>query len=230
MVRPKRTQTVRQFRARWPSSVLARCRELLRRPGAWMLGIVGTVAAGYLTATFTEMTKPLSRYLSEKACELGKASLVSDETRFTILVSPLADDDANGSHTRRLLGAFHGERGFRPVSICKTISFDFTKSLEEAEDEAVDRGAELIRQHRADLLIFGSVILPQKSIQIWAVNEHGGCERRPTRILLQDGILPDEFNNETRMKIIAATLQEIESACHGEQYIDWDLFEKRMQK
>jgi tetratricopeptide (TPR) repeat protein len=230
MVRPKRTQTVRQLKARWPSSLLARSRELLKRPGAWMLGIVGTVAAGYVTATFTEMTKPLSRYLSEKACELRRASFVSDESRFTILVSPLGDDDSNGSHTRRLLGAFHGERGFRPVLICTTLGFDLAGDLQEAEEETVKRGADLIVRNRADLLIFGSVLDPQKSIRIWAINEHGGCELRPKPIVLRDGILPDEFNNETRMKIIAATLREIASACQGEQYVDWDVFERRMQK
>jgi tetratricopeptide (TPR) repeat protein len=215
-------------KVRQRSRFFARCRALLKRPGTWMLGIAGTVVTGYFTATFTEMTKPLSRYVSERVCEFSKSSRASDEPRFTILVSPLADDDANESHTRRLFEMFYGERGFHAERLCETLSFDLAKGAET--EQTIKRGESLIVKRQADLLIFGSVIVPKASIKIWVINEHGGCELRPKPIVLQSGNLPEAFDHESKMQLIAVTLQEIASACEGQASIDWDLFEKRIQK
>jgi hypothetical protein len=108
MVSPKRAQTTtRKPKARERRSSFARWKELLKRPGTWILGLVGA-AAGFYAMTFMETTKPpfmemmkpLSRYVSELTCEFRKPNRSSDEARFTILVSPLADDDADRSHTR----------------------------------------------------------------------------------------------------------------------------------
>jgi hypothetical protein len=236
MVSPKRAQTTtRKPKARERRSSFARWKELLKRPGTWILGLVGA-AAGFYAMTFMETTKPpfmemmkpLSRYVSELTCEFRKPNRSSDEARFTILVSPLADDDADRSHTRRVLETFYGERGFLPVVLCETLSFGLAEGAET--EPIIKRGEDLIVAHQADLLIFGSVISPKNSIKIWAINEHGGCDLRPKPITLRHGNLPDDFDHETKLQLIAVTLREIASACRNQASVDWGLFEKRIQR
>jgi hypothetical protein len=123
---------------------------------------------------------------------------------------------------------FYGERGFHAERLCETLSFDLAKGAET--EQTIKRGESLIVKRQADLLIFGSVIVPKASIKIWVINEHGGCELRPKPIVLQSGNLPEAFDHESKMQLIAVTLQEIASACEGQASIDWDLFEKRIQK
>jgi hypothetical protein len=40
-----------------PPDMRARWRGLIKRPGVWALGIAGTVATGYVTATLNDLTK-----------------------------------------------------------------------------------------------------------------------------------------------------------------------------
>jgi tetratricopeptide (TPR) repeat protein len=215
-----------------PADLRTRLTGLLKRPVVWLLGIVGTMATAYVTATLNDLTKPLQQYVSELSCELRKSSLAPDEPKFTILVARLYKDDADGTHTRRVFETFQGERGFRPVLLCDTLRFDFRpgEEIRQAEDATIKRGRDLIVQHKADLVIFGEVLVANSSIRIFAINEHGGCDTRPKPIVLREGVLPDEFDQTTRTKVIWVTLREIASACDSEEYVDWDLFEARIQK
>jgi hypothetical protein len=176
----------------------------LKRPGFWLLGIIGTVATGYFTATLNDLTKPLHGYVSELSCNWRKSSLAADEPKFTILVTRLYKDDTEDSHTRRLFQTFQGERGFRPVLLCDTLRFDFRagEEIKQAEEATIKRGQDLIVEHKADLLIFGEVVLANNSIRVFGINEHGGCDTRPKPIVLRDGVLPDEFDRDTKMKVL----------------------------
>jgi tetratricopeptide (TPR) repeat protein len=215
-----------------PPDSRGRLRGLIKRPGVWALGIAGTVATGYVTASLNDLTKSVGGYVSELSCQWRKPSLAPDEPKFTILVARLYKDDGEDTHTRRVFETFQGERGFRPVLLCDTLKFDFRPGdeIKQAEETTINRGRDLIVQHKADLLIFGEVLLTGNSIRIFAINEHGGCDTRPKPIVLRNGVLPDEFDQDTRMKVINVTLREIASACDSEEYVDWDLFEKRILK
>jgi tetratricopeptide (TPR) repeat protein len=228
----ERPETGRASEVSPPANAGTRLRGLLRRPAVWLLGIVGTVVAGYVTATLHDLAKPLQSYVSDLSCEWRKATPAPDEPKFTILVARLYKDDAEGTHTRRVFETFQGERGFRPVLLCDTLRFDFRpgEEIKQAEEATIKRGQDLIVQHKADLVIFGEVLLANNSIRIFAINEHGGCDTRPKPIILREGVVPDEFDQATRMKVIGVTLREIASACDSEEYVDWDLFEKRIQK
>ena len=215
-----------------PPDMRARLRGLIKRPGVWALGILGTAATGYVTASLNDLTKSVGGYVSELSCQWRKPSLAPDEPKFTILVAKLYKDDGEDTHTRRVFETFQGERGFRPVLLCDTLKFDFRPGdeIKQAEETTINRGRDLIVQHKADLLIFGEVLLTGNSIRIFAINEHGGCDTRPKPIVLRNGVLPDEFDQDTRMKVINVTLREIASACDSEEYVDWNLFEKRILK
>ncbi|HYY36648.1 MAG TPA: tetratricopeptide repeat protein [Xanthobacteraceae bacterium] len=215
-----------------PSSAGTRLRGLIKRPAVWLLGILGTIATAYVTATLHDLAKPLQSYVSDLSCEWRKSNLSPDEPKFTILVARLYKDDDEGSHTRRLFETFQGERGFRPVLLCDTLRFDYRpgEEIKQAEEATIKRGQDLIVQHKADLVIFGEVLQTNNSLRVFAINEHGGCDTRPKPMILRDGVVPDEFDQTTRMRIIGVTLREIASACDSEEYVDWDLFEKRIQK
>jgi tetratricopeptide (TPR) repeat protein len=215
-----------------PPNAGTRLRGLIKRPAVWLLGILGTIATAYVTATLHDLAKPLQSYVSDLSCEWRKATLAPDEPKFTILVARLYKDDDEGSHTRRLFETFQGERGFRPVLLCDTLRFDYRpgEEIKQAEEATIKRGQDLIVQHKADLVIFGEVLQTNNSLRVFAINEHGGCDTRPKPMILRDGVVPDEFDQATRMRVIGVTLREIASACDSEEYVDWDLFEKRIQK
>jgi tetratricopeptide (TPR) repeat protein len=215
-----------------PPNAGTRLRGLIKRPAVWLLGILGTIATAYVTATLHDLVKPLQSYVSDLSCEWRKATLAPDEPKFTILVARLYKDDDEGSHTRRLFETFQGERGFRPVLLCDTLRFDYRpgEEIKQAEEATIKRGQDLIVQHKADLVIFGEVLQTNNSLRVFAINEHGGCDTRPKPMILRDGVVPDEFDQATRMRVIGVTLREIASACDSEEYVDWDLFEKRIRK
>jgi hypothetical protein len=88
---------------------------------------------------------------------------------------------------------------------------------------------ELINEKHADLLLFGYVSDPGKAVVIYAVNEHGGCDDpKPTDI--KQGALGSDFTTEEKEKLIAVSLQEIQSACRNQSSINWELFAKRIIK
>jgi hypothetical protein len=156
------------------------CRAALKRPVTWLLGVIGTVATGYATKLFT----PVETYLSEKVsplyCEFlqhGQKPL-SDESQFKILVSRLTHDPWL-SHRERVIEAFQGSKGFHVIPICESFNFDYATELRASEDETLKRAWEAIKARNADLLLFGKVSEQDKTVVIYAVNEHGGCDLHP---------------------------------------------------
>jgi len=117
----------------------ARLRGLIKRPGVWALGIAGTVATGYVTASLNDLTKSVGGYVSELSCQWRKPSPAPDEPKFTILVAKLYKDDGEDTHTRRVFETFQGERGFRPVLLCDTLKFDFRPGdeIKQAEETTI---------------------------------------------------------------------------------------------
>ncbi len=77
MVLPNRTQNDHQSKGRAKSGFLARCRKLLKRPGTLILGIAASVLTASFTTAFTDLTKPLSHYVSELSCQFRPSSLLS---------------------------------------------------------------------------------------------------------------------------------------------------------
>ena len=133
----------------------------LKRPSAWLLGVLVAAAAAYLTTTFDNIAKRISSAISLQVCRLGR-SPAADNSRFTVLISPLSGDQ-NGSQTNHVVDTFRGERAFRVVPICESLSFDNSTDLETAEEDIIKRGVNLISRERADLLLFGEVILVDKN-------------------------------------------------------------------
>jgi len=77
-----------------------------------------------------------------------------DPGRFRILVARLHNDD--GSLSRKVEGAFRGERGFSTIPTCRSISLDGADRVEA--ETAAERLAEALRAGRgADLILWGEV-------------------------------------------------------------------------
>jgi hypothetical protein len=97
---------------------------IIKRPAVWLLGVLGTVATGLITDSFT----PVKTFLSDKAAELScqfRQKPSSNESQFTILVSPLAHDP-DRSNTERVMRAFLHETGFIAVPICESLNIDYS--------------------------------------------------------------------------------------------------------
>ena len=208
--------------------------RILSRPITWVAGILLAIMGSYVTTFFNEQAKPIINSLAQLACKIETRQPASDESKFTILISPPVDDDANHTQLHRILETFFGARGFRPVPICETVAFDFDKissqGLDAVEKATLSRAREIIAQNRADLLLFGSVIRPNASLKIWTVNELGGCDLHPTPTMLDGGSLPEQFNRQTEMELLKVTLTAIASACKADSSTDWNAFKTRIEK
>jgi tetratricopeptide (TPR) repeat protein len=202
---------------------------LLKRPLLWVLAIVSGIAAGTFSPLIQDITSPVFKSVTQRVCEFRKTDAIPDESRFTILISPLTDDKSNW-HTTRVVDALRADRAFRPIVICESLSFDDPADPEAGVEKAIARGAELITQHRADLLIFGKVVSEKNSFELLAINEHGGCERRPKPAVLKQGFLADDFLKDMSGELIAITIGQIASACNAPSDMDWPLFAKRIDK
>ena len=116
----------------------------------------------------------LSEKTAEKACQYRQTP-VSDESQFIILVSSLRYD-ADGSHTEKVMSAFHGQKGFLVLPICEHVEIHYSKGMPEADLETQRRATDLIKARHADLLLYGEVREQDKAVKVWAVNENGGCD------------------------------------------------------
>jgi len=202
--------------------------SIIKRPAVWLLGIIGTVAAGYVTGYITAAVKPVERYVSETACRYREKP-IPNESQFTILVSPLAHDP-DRLYTDKVQRAFFGEQGFLTVPICESLNFDFSTNSQSARDDMRQRATELINAKHADLLLFGDVSASDKAVLIYAVNEHGGCDYQPKPMKIKEGVLGSDFTAGEKEKLIEVSLEQIQSACLNQSSIDWPLFAKRMAK
>ena len=201
----------------------------IKRPAVWLGGILAAAVATFVTTNLlTPVQTFLAKKTAEKACQLQETP-ISDESQFIILISPLKDDP-DGSQTKYVKSAFHGERGFLVVPICESLAFDYSKDLQTAEDDTLQRAKDLIKARHADLLLFGEVGERDKAVKIWAVNEHGGCDLYPKPTIIEHGDLPGDFTDEQKKNLIIVSLQEIESACLHQSSIVWSDFAKRMKK
>ncbi|MGC2224793.1 MAG: hypothetical protein WA624_21730 [Methylocella sp.] len=207
-------------------------RSIIKRPVAWLGGIIIAGLAAATTDHVKDFFKSAETSISEKVGELScrySQNPIANESQFTILVSPLAHDP-DGSHTERVIRASLGEKGFLVVPICESLNFDFSRDLQTATDDALQRARELIKAKHADLLLFGDVRDRDKAVMIYAMNEHGGCDLRPKPTIIEHGDLPDDFNGEEKENLVAVSLHEIGSACLNQWAVDWPLFAKRMTK
>jgi hypothetical protein len=207
-------------------------RSIIKRPAVWLGGIIVAGLTAATTDRVTDFFKSAETAISEKAAELScryRQKPIANESQFTILISPLANDP-DGSYTEKLHRAFLSEPGFQAVGICQSLRFDFSpgKDNHTTKNEIIQRGTDLIKVNHADLLLFGEASKEDKAVLIYAMNEHGGCDDpKPTKIELS---LPDDFTAKEKEKLVAVSLQEIQSACSISLSMDWLLFAKRMNK
>jgi tetratricopeptide (TPR) repeat protein len=95
--------------------------------------------------------------------------------------------------------------------------------------QAAQRGKDILKEWHADLILFGKVVA-DSSLYIWTINEHGGCDSSARPVVLTHGLLPGEFEVETKTKLFGAVLREIAAACNHGDDMNWDLFKRQMRK
>jgi tetratricopeptide (TPR) repeat protein len=189
------------------------------------------VGKSYFTAGFEYLITTGRSVWEDQSCERRQASIKKEDDHFTILVSPLQGDDFKLSQTERVRHAFLNQGGFRLIQICESLGIDSSKKeLVTNQIETAARGRAILRERGADLLIFGKVLLGD-SLQVWAINDHGGCHFSPEPILLKNGTMPGEFEAETKYKLIGTTLSEVAAACTRQaKDIDWELLARQLTK
>ena len=182
----------------------ARIRAWLSRPALWIGTIVLAAVAAALGSFFQDRLFP---QLQCEFQELGRTP--ADGGRFTVLVSRLSGDD-DGSQTRRVVNALENERGFERVATCRSLdnSLD-TVPGSVADAESQRRGRDLLARLRADLLIWGEVSAPDKSLRLrfLTAGQSGGGTSYGLRPDTLD--LPSAFDEQVATQITAAALTGI---------------------
>jgi hypothetical protein len=207
-------------------------RSIIKRPVAWLGGIIVAGLAAATTDHVKDFFKSAETSISETVAGLScrySQKPIANESQFTILVSLLAHDP-DQSYTEKIQRAFLSEEGFLAVPICDSLNFDLSKDSQTTRDETLQRGRDLIKARHADLLLFGEASEQDKSILIYTMNEHGGCDLNPKPTKIELGRLSDDFKAEEKEKLIEVSLNEIQAACLNQSSIDWPLFAKRITK
>jgi tetratricopeptide (TPR) repeat protein len=205
---------------------------LLRKPATWLISIVAAVIATALTGILTDALKPVTERANLAICNLSSAPpTASDQTRFRILVSPLAGD-SDRAMTKLVREAFLRDTDtFHVIQTCESLDIKNDADLDIAKQNLLAQAIGLITRNNANLLLFGSVNSGQASLTIWAVNEHGGCGFDPDHpIVLRNGALPSGFDQQTTTELTNGALKEVAAACDNPKQVDWSLFAKRVTK
>jgi lipoprotein NlpI len=227
--RSKRGAVGKQKRIESRSSNL---RKWLNRPAVWLLGVLSAAATLATPIIFNETFKSILGQLEEPLsswyCEFRRSPIQVDESQFLVLMSPLSGD-RGGKHTSTVIDALRQDEGIRVARICTSLSYDDSKPSDLAGLEILNRAKEILRKNRADLILFGKVLVEGEAIKIWPQNEYGGCHARPQPTVLEHGSLGDEFNQSTKWQMITSSVGEIAAACRNTPG-DWGVFAKRVQK
>jgi len=208
----------------------------LRRHATWLCVTVGlalsAAAAHFLqsqfSAGFEKAADLTASFWDERTCQHRKASIKLSDDNFTILVSRLKGD-ANGTQTQEIITAL-GEQGVaQVVPVCPSLQIDVGGEYLTEKINAFDRGKGILKEWRADLILFGKFSATDGSLRIWTVNEHGGCDISDKPLELKQGA-PGELESGTKAKLYGAVLKEIAAACRHRDDMNWDLFKKQMRK
>jgi tetratricopeptide (TPR) repeat protein len=208
----------------------------LRRPLIWVYVTVGlalTAAAAHFlqsqfSAGFEKIAELSASVVRDWTCQHGKASIKLSDDKFTILVSRL-QGDSNGTKTDEIFTALLGKGGVHLLEICESLQIDARGEYVTGLTKAMERGRDILKERHADLILFGKVVVTDGSLQIWTVNEHGGCDVSLEPVVLKHGA-PGEFQSDTKKKLYGAVLKEIAAACRHGDDMNWDLFNKQMRK
>jgi tetratricopeptide (TPR) repeat protein len=208
----------------------------LRRPITWVYVTVGIALSGaaahFLQSRFLSGLESAHNYstavVEDWNCQRRKASVKLSDDVFTMLVSRL-QGDANGTKTEKISFAL-AKGGFQLLQICQSLQIDVGNELITEQINAIERGKALVKEWRADLIIFGKVMMTDNSLLIWTVNQHGGCDSSLAPTKLKDDAQTAEFEREAKAKLLAAVLKEIAAACRHGDDMDWELFKRQMKK
>jgi len=182
--------------------------QRLRRPAIWVYVTVGLALSGAtahflqsrISAGFEKAADLSTSFVEEWRCQHRKASIKLSDDNFTILVSRLKGD-ANGTQTEEIITALGEQGGAQVVKVCPSLQIDVGGEYLTEKIKAFDRGKDILKEWRADLILFGKVSATDGSLRIWTVNEHGGCDISDKPVVLKHETLPGEFESGTKAKL-----------------------------
>ena len=206
----------------------------LRRPITWVYVTVGIALSGAAThflqsniiAGFDRASQLSAALVEDWSCQRQKASIKLRDDLFTMLVSRL-QGDASGIKTEKISFAL-ADGSFQLLPICQSLQIDIGNELIAEQTKAIERGKAILKEWRADLIIFGKVA--ENTLLVWTVNQHGGCDSTLSPTKLKDDAQTEEFERETKAKLRGIVLREIAAACRHDTDMDWDLFARQMKK
>jgi hypothetical protein len=125
-----------------------------------------------------------------------------DPTRFTVLIARL-DRDVDGTQTDYLVGAFRGQRGFRPLATCRVVAPRGEDQI--AAEQWAEGEVERLRVARgADLVLWGEVAERGSALRVWMTGSSVRADLKARPWTVDKGVLQAEFHER-----FAAALQAI---------------------
>ena len=162
-----------------------------------------------LASSYLPDTEPTRCWIEEQWQAAVGAAPRRDPDRFTILIARLAND-ADGSESARLAAAFHGQRGFRPLTACRSIVIGGGDQIEAEQTAQI--GADRLRTRRgADLVLWGEVA-DRGALRVWMTGPTVRADLKGRPWTVDKGVLEPAFSERFATALQAAALAALAPA------------------
>jgi hypothetical protein len=193
--------------------------EIGRHGWKWFAGILiaafaallGGYATGLLNEVFPSATELACRFQEWTTDRSADDKLVTDP-KFTILISRL-DRDTDGGQTGHIISAFERHASIEIVSICRVLQIETGTGVLRStlRAEAEKEGRHWLKEHPADLLIWGEVA---KADQVLRLRFTGSEDQRTADAspykLNDTMILPTNFHDDFAVQLVAVVLSGVQ--------------------
>ena len=165
----------------------------------WLQGLV----AGALPST-----EPPRCWIEERWQAAFASKAVTNPGQFAVLITRLAGDP-DGSETQHLEEAFLGEKGFRRLTTCQSISLK-GEDQNAAEERAEAKADELRVVRSADLVLWGEVA-ERGAVRVWMTAPTVRADMKMRPWVVDKGVLEPAFKEQFALALQAVVLASLPS-------------------
>jgi tetratricopeptide (TPR) repeat protein len=185
------------------------------------LGIIGAGISGALTDRLKGWTSTLLGKAETYICEFHSPQKPADSNQLVVLFPRLGDDPKDEAW-RGIIKILYDETDFDTVPSCMRFETTAGPSVNTARTRFLRGMESQITAIRADMLLFGMALSPDK-VKVWTANSLGGCEFEKSEVLdLHDPKVSQALVFKVmRSKLIRMIAEGLIAACNREPTDDW---------
>jgi tetratricopeptide (TPR) repeat protein len=171
----------------------------------WLQGLVGGVLPS---------TEPPRCWIEERWQAAFRSEAPTNPGQFAILITRLAED-SDGSETQHLVEAFLGERGFRRLTTCQSVSLK-GEDQNAAEEKAEAKADQLRVLRGADLVLWGEVA-DRGAVRVWMTAPTVPADMKMRPWVVDKGVLEPAFREQFAVALKAVVLANLARSGDAEE-------------